>query len=116
MKKLVVSPAQAQNQTIAIVITIDVSPCPATAPPRITAVSPGNDEPDERPGLEEGERPDQHVGPIAELSGEVLEQLLDVDVRSEARWKATTTATADRRDQDQPPATCACLACSLHRR
>ena len=49
MQKLVVSPAQAQNQTIAIVITIDVSPCPATAPPRITAVSPGKTSPMKAP-------------------------------------------------------------------
>ena len=49
MKKLVVSPAQAQNQTIAIVITIEVSPWPATAPPRMTAVSPGKIRPTKAP-------------------------------------------------------------------
>ena len=49
IQKLVVSPSQAQNQTIAIVITIDVSPWPATAPPRITAVSPGKTRPTNAP-------------------------------------------------------------------
>ena len=83
MKKLVVSPAQAQNQTIAIVITIDVSPWPATAPPRITAVSPGKTSPTKAPVSRNASSADQHVGPVAELRREVLEQLLDVDVGGE---------------------------------
>ena len=49
MKNDVVSPAQAQNQTIAIVMITFVSPCPATAPPRITAVSPGKTRPTNAP-------------------------------------------------------------------
>ena len=49
MKNEVVSPAQAQNHTIAIVMITFVSPCPATAPARITAVSPGNTRPTNAP-------------------------------------------------------------------
>jgi hypothetical protein len=47
--KLALSPAHAQNHTIAIVSTIDVSPCPATAPPSITTVSPGATSPTKAP-------------------------------------------------------------------
>jgi hypothetical protein len=48
-KKLTESPAHAENQTIASVRITFVSPTPATAPPRITNVSPGATRPTNAP-------------------------------------------------------------------
>ena len=48
MKKLVVSPAQAENQTIAITV-MSIAPWPATAPPSSITVSPGTTRPTKAP-------------------------------------------------------------------
>ena len=56
-RKLTESPARAAAHTTPIVSTIEVSPCPATAPPRITAVSPGNTSPMKAPVSRNAARP-----------------------------------------------------------
>ena len=48
-KKLVMSPATAQTQTIAISATMSISPWPATTPPTSIAVSPGATSPTNAP-------------------------------------------------------------------
>jgi hypothetical protein len=65
-------------QTMASSGTREISPSPATTPPRMTVNSPPYEEADERTGLEEGERSSEEVSPRAEGLGELREEGLRV--------------------------------------
>ena len=60
------SPAAAQTKTIAPSTNGSITPWPATKPPRMTASSPGSDQPEEERRLEERDRTDGEVRPGAE--------------------------------------------------
>ena len=72
----------------------------------------GDDEADEGAGLGEGEDADQQVGPGAERVGDVLEQLLEVDV---AGSTADQVVAGDHRGGDQRHAAPACRRSPLRR-
>ena len=82
-RKLTVSPAQAQNQTMASIRTTEFSPWPASAPPMITAVSPGKTRPTKAPVSANASRPTKHVREVAEIGRHVLEPALDVQAGGE---------------------------------
>ena len=104
MKKLVVSPAQAQNQTIAIVITIDVSPWPATAPPRITAVSPGNTSPTKAPVSRKASSADQQRRSSRRALARGPRAAARCRCRGRTAGRRRSRRDHDRGDHDQPPA------------
>ena len=59
---------------------MSIAPWPATAPPSSITVSPGTTRPTKAPVSRKAKSADQQVGPGAERVGDVLEQLLQVDV------------------------------------
>ena len=83
MKKLVVSPAHAAEPDDRDRQHDRRRPLPGDGARKDHERLARGDQPDEGTGLEEGEHADDDVGPLAEDVGEVLQQLLEVDLREE---------------------------------
>ena len=117
MKKLVVSPAQAENQAIGDQqVDVDRALAGDRAAEQHHGLA-GDDEADEGAGLGEGEDADQQVGPGAERVGDFFEQVVEVEV---AELLAEQVVAEDHRRgddrQDQPFAVAPCPPPAASRR